>query len=191
MCNKKEVSVCSLRVKKKKSAIFILKLNFWTITAHVRNILFTYPCPGMLSIKLYDGTCSKQKQSIIHNHLSLLHPGCWACFPVLLHQTDTSRQALMSLELCIQTKQWECTWNKVVSAAMRIMSSLQSGYWVLCINRKLKLKLMALDAFFFFLNLNSNVALCLVACWFALYGLHFQMTRWTYKPVGLKWAGNL
>lgn len=31
--------------------------------------------------------------------------------------------------------------------------------------------------FFFFLNLNSNVALCLVACWFALYGLHFQMTR--------------
>lgn len=136
-------------LKKKKSAIFILKLNFWTITAHVRNILFTYPCPGMLSIKLYDGTCSKQKQSIIHNHLSLLHPGCWACFPVLLHQTDTSRQALMSLELCIQTKQWECTWNKVVSAAMRIMSSLQSGYWVLCINRKLKLKLMALDAFFF------------------------------------------
>lgn len=61
-CNKKEVSVCSLCVKK-ESAMFILKLNFWTWSAHVRHILFTYSSPGMFSIKLYDGTHSKQKQS--------------------------------------------------------------------------------------------------------------------------------
>lgn len=57
--SKKEVSIRSLW--RKRSALFILKPNFWTWSAHVRHISFPYSSPGMFSIKLYDGTHSKQK----------------------------------------------------------------------------------------------------------------------------------